>query len=399
MAHKIATLDIGSSKTTCIIATHHYDGSVQVDGIGYSTTEGVKKGNIVDIVATQKSIISAINKAEKMADEIITNILVSVPSLLTYSETLETEVLLHHKEITDKEIASLLNIKKQYRKDRKIIHTIPLSYQVDEMKCLKDPRGMIGNTLRATVNVVSLPRTTIENLIKCISYCHLDIDDFVVSPLADGVGTLLEDELNLGAILVNIGAETTEYSVFSRGNLVGLGAVPIGGQNITNDIAQCLNISLADAERIKVIYGNAHAPTKNEYIQVNKIGELNRFTEIESQELIEIIRPRIEEIFNLIKTKMDKKGFLKDDSKKIVLSGGASSLSGIKELVEEIFGKQVRIGKPKPISGMIKVVNSPAFTIPFGLIQYAIKNSKKGKSIIAKQNVFQKVGSLFKKST
>jgi len=394
MSHKIATLDIGSSKTTCIIAIHHSDGSISIEGIGYTITKGVKKGAITDIRAVQKSIVSAVNKAEKMADTTIQSVVVTIPETLTQSEYVRIELHIKGKEITKKEVTSLLDIKKQYYRERKIIHVIPLTYQVDEMKDLDNPIGMVGNILLSTMNVISISTTTIENLIKCISYCHLDIKSFVISPFATGIGTLLEDELNhLGAVIIDIGAETTEYASFARGKLIDTGHIALGGENITSDIAKGLNISLDDAERIKIIYGNTYLCEREEQIQIKTIGDLS-FTKFSSSTLSDIIKPRVEEILGIIKDKLDRKGYIHQGNKRIVLTGGSSNLSGIKNLTEDIFQKQVRIGKPKTLKGLTKTAQSPAFTAPVGAIHYTIYNLE-NESIVGNQSILSKVASFF----
>lgn len=394
MPRKIAALDIGSSKTTCIIAAHNSDGTISIEGIGYTITQGVKKGAITDIRAVQKSIVSAVNKAEKMADTTIQSVVVTVPETLTQSEYIKTEMQIKGREVTAKELSSLQGIKKQYYKDRKIIHAVPLIYQVDDMKDLDDPIGMVGNVLKSAMNVISVSSTTLENLIKCISFCHLDIESFVVSPFATGVGTLLDDEFNhLGAVIIDIGAETTEYASFSRGKLIDTGHVALGGQNITNDIARGLNISIDDAERIKIIYGNTFAAAREEKIQVKTIGDLS-FTKFSPSTLTDIIRPRVEEILGMIKDKLDRKGYIEQGNKRIVLTGGSSSLAGMKELTEEIFEKQVRIGKPKTLKGITKTIQSPAFTAPLGAIHYTV-NHLENDGIAKTRSLVSKVTSFF----
>ncbi|MDP7600055.1 MAG: cell division protein FtsA, partial [Rhodospirillales bacterium] len=264
----------------------------------------------------------------------------------------------------------------QQAEDRQIIHTVPVAYSIDGNPGVKDPRGMYGEKLGVNMHVITASTGALRNMTACINRCHLDIESRVVAPYAAGLASLVEDEKELGVICIDMGGGTTDLSVFFDGEIVYTDSVPFGGNHVTNDIARGLSTPVSYAERMKTLYGSAvPSPSDDqEAIKVPLVGEEDDGeNQISRSMLVGIIRPRIEEIFERVREKLEPTGFEKAGARRVVLTGGASQLTGMRELAAEMLDKQVRLGRPNYVKGLAESVNGPAFSAPAGLIQVILK--------------------------
>ena len=260
--------------------------------------------------------------------------------------------------------------------ERELIHSIPVGYTIDGNRGIRDPRGMFGDRLGASMHVVTAASGAVRNLSTVVERAHLDIDQLVVSPYASGLATLVEDEIDLGVTLIDMGGGTTSLAVFFDGAVVHTDTVPVGGCHVTNDVARGLSTPLIEAERLKTLYGSAiaSASDERELIDVPLVGEDNRSqpNHVPKSYLNQIIQPRLEETFELVRGQLEASGFDKLAGRRVVLTGGASQLQGVRELAAAVLDKQVRMGRPIRLQGLAESTGGPAFATAAGLLAYAV---------------------------
>ena len=383
----IAALDIGSTKVCAAIARVENDQNLRLLGIGQQISKGLKSGAIVDMEALEISILNAVHSAEEMASETIQNIVVGCSSGVL-SEIGDVEVVLSGREILEGDLKSLFSLAQNNLKMNQsrrvhpleLIHAFPIGYTVDGNRFIRDPRGMFADRLGVSLHVVTLPVTIFKNLIQGVGRCHLELSQIVSSAYASALSTLVEDEMDLGVVLVNMGGGTTTYSVFSDGHCVALGMIPLGGIHITNDIAQGLSTPFSHAERLKTLYGSAleSASDENEIILVPQIGDEQKMQgmQVTKASLNRIICPRVEEIFELLKNKLEMLSSYKGATRRVVLTGGASQMFGLKEMASTILGRGVRLGKPLHIRGLTEGFSNPSFSTVLGLLNFCAEGYK-----------------------
>ena len=377
----IAALDIGTTKVACFIA--RVDQSpiageknfIRVVGIGHQIAEGIRGGAIVDVEAAEHSIRAAVDGAERMAGETIRKVVVSLSAGQPASHTVGLEVSIAGHAVNDQDIA---RIYKQgdiscEEEERQTLHCLPLGYSIDGVQGIQEPRGMFGQRLGVNMHLVTADVGPIRNLVNCIERCHLEVAEVVLAPYASGLASLYEENKDLGSILIEMGGGVTSLGVFSHGALLHTDVIPLGGNHVTNDIARGLSTPLKEAERIKVLYGSAiPGGSDQDAIRVPQIGERDEDCHVISAGVLTgIIAPRIEEIFELIRDRLQATGFDQVAGRSVVLTGGASQLTGVRELAARILDKQVRIGSPIRFTGLPDVTGGPAFATCAGLLSYA----------------------------
>lgn len=383
----IAALDIGSSKTACFIGrTVDTQGTFEIVGVGHKPSQGVKNGTIVDLEAADSSIRQAVTQAENMAAEAmrgypLREVVVNASGMHTKSFGHSVKVDIGGHDITDGDVRRAL-AKAQEREEKEsleLIHTIPTFYRVDGQDGIRDPRGMVANQMCVDINLVTGDASSLRNMASCIERSHLDIAALCSGAYASGLSSLVEDEINLGCTVIDIGAGVTSFSVFHSGFMIFCDAIPVGGRNITNDIAHGLGTSIDNAERIKTYYGNAVAAQtdENEMIEVPKLGEdrTGAPNYVPRSMLVGIMQPRLEEIFELVRAKISDAGLDKVVGRRVVLTGGSSQINGIRELADHVLDKQTRPGKPIGFVGLPDAVCGPAFSTVSGLLIYAARHS------------------------
>lgn len=372
----IAGLDIGTSKVSCAIARIEADASLNHLGHGFHASRGLRGGTIVDMESLQDAVAHAVQRAEEMAGEIIDDAYVSVSPGLCHSRTVRVDLAISGHPVDEDDIKKITQqaINAVQKNNTVVVHTIPLSYEIDGVGGIREPRGMFGDQLRAKIHLLQSPKTPLRNLSACVERSHLDVSGFVNSVYASGLATLVEDELDLGVTLIDMGAGSTSLGLFFNGKLAYVDHVPIGGGHVTSDIARCFSTPLIQAERLKTLYGSALVSPADgrESIIVPQIGDeaQSKGCQITKAELTQVIRPRIEEIFENVKANMMKSPAHKFAGRRLVLTGGASQLSGVPELASLILNKQARIAKPLFTNGLPEAARVPGFSNCMGLLLY-----------------------------
>ena len=289
---------------------------------------------------------------------------------------------------------------KEANESLELIHTIPTFFRVDGQNGIRDPRGMYAEELKVDVNLVSGDGAALRNMAACVERSHLDISALCASSYAAGLSSLVDDEIELGCTVVDIGAGVTSFAVFHSGYMIYCDAVPMGGQHVTNDIARGLTTSKENAERLKVHYGCAVASQSDEgeMIEVPRLGEDREHGKpnyVPRSYLVGIIQPRLEEIFEHVRAKLCDSGLERIISRRVVLTGGASQTLGIRDLAGHVLDKQIRIGKPIRLTGLPDAVSGPEFATVAGLLAYAAEHvAEMPAEIVAQvrpESVFERV--------
>ena len=375
----IAALDVGTGKVCCFIARAEDEG-LRVVGIGHQVSRGLRAGAVVDMAEADQSILAAVHAAEQMAGATIRDVHLNVSAGNPASHQVMVEVALNGHEIGESDVRRVLGQGRAHCKPdtRDIVHTIALGYAIDGNAGIRDPRGMFGDRLGVNIHVITADPGPLRNLATCVSRCHLDVAACVVSPYASGLACLVEDEMELGVTLLDMGGGTTGIAVFLEGDVVHTDVVPIGGKHITNDIARGLSTPIDHAERMKVLFGNAlPSPSdERETIDVRRVGESDEAgaNPVPRSHLVNIIGPRIEETFELVRDRLEATPFADAAGRRLVLTGGASQLHGVSDVAARILGKQVRLGRPLRLAGLAEATAGPAFSTCAGLLGYAAKH-------------------------
>lgn len=400
----IAALDIGSSKVCCAIAKILSGGNFEVLGVGQQLSSGVKSGVVIDMEEVITSIVNAVHSAEKMADLTIRDVIVSVngPHLKSLNFAVEMNVSGHP--IDDADIRRVLLQARTARENKSFqaLHTVPTGYALDGAKGIRDPRGMYGDRLCVSIHTLLSKISPLYNLNTCVARSHLEVAGLVAASYASGLACLVPDEMELGVILIDMGGSTTSFSIFHEGQLRYSDCVPIGGAHVTMDIARGTSTTLINAERLKTLYGSAMPSVADdrEMITVPLVGEKKgeSTNQIPRSLLGSIIRPRIEEIFEYVRDRLVTSGVDPSIGRRVVLTGGASQLAGVREVASMVLGRNIRLGKPLHL-GTSEFSQDPSFTACAGLLSYGqaehfsylhALSTKKPKRILTQ------IGSLFK---
>lgn len=372
----IGAIDVGTSKVACLIAVPDGD-RYRVIGMGHQPAQGMRCGAVADMNLVEDAIHNAVAQAERMAGEKLRDVYVSYSGGAIRSRILNVQVPVHGESITDMDIHRLhLQCRGGVENSAwQILHTIPVGYAVDGVAGIDDPRRMVANTLSADMHVVAVPAGPLRNLGLCVERCMLSIRGVTVSSYAAALATLYDDQIALGATLLDVGGGATSLSVFRDGRLLYLDSIPLGSSHITNDIARGLNTSAANAERLKTFYGSAIASPmdEREYIHVPRLGEDEQGpqSELAKSALVGIVAPRAEEILEMVRERLDALGPVTMAGQKVVLTGGGSQLAGLDELAQRVLDKPVVVGKQHGVKGLGPNAIGPAFTAAAGLLRYA----------------------------
>ena len=373
---KLTALDIGSTKICCFIAEVSEAGRIRVTGMSHQQSAGLKGGMVVDMESAYRAILSAVHSAEQMAGTTIEDVVLSINGARPQSTTREMQI--GGGAIRDPDISKLLQEARESvtLQDRMLLHAIPIGYSVDGGPLLKEPRSMHAQTVGVKMHVVTANESAVQNLVNCVARCHLTVSDFALAPYAAGLSALVEDEKDLGATVIDMGGGTTSFSVFYEGAAVYGDCIPVGGQHVTSDIARGLSTTLQQAERLKTLYGSCQpAPSDDrELIDAPRIGEEDDTSpnRVPRSFLVSIIAPRLEETFELVRKRMEASGANGMAGQRVVLTGGASQLPGVREMAGRILNKQVRHGRPLKVSGLAEATGGPAFATAAGLLHFAV---------------------------
>jgi cell division protein FtsA len=376
----IAALDIGTTKIVCFIARTNDSGALEIVGIGHQLARGIKSGAITDIAEAETSIVAAVHAAEQMVGQTIEEVVVSIGGAGVRTRTVAVELDILGEAVTDQDIADLIRegCSSLDAQDEEILHCFPTQYVLDGNRTIRDPRGMIGKTLGSELQIITVRRSFMRNLTHCLARCHLNISEFVSAQHASALAVLEQDEMDLGVTLIDMGGGMTSFSVFVGGKNIYSDAIMIGGNHVTNDVAQGLSTSLSCAERLKILHGNAVNSVKDAEVMIDvpQLGEReaeDEPTTMPRSMLIGVVRPRMEEIFELIRDRLEIAGMDKIAGRRCVLTGGASQMLGVADLAGRMLAKQVRKGKPMPVPGLADATSGPAFSTVVGMLEYATK--------------------------
>jgi cell division protein FtsA len=382
----ISVLDIGSTKICCIIArltpraevkslrgrTH----VVEVIGFGYGASVGIKSGVITDLEQAEHAIRNVVGMAERAAGLTVQSVVVNVTAGRLGSETFSATVNLGAHEVEKADIQRVLRAVngRSVRPERSIIHALPIGYSLDGQKGIKDPRGLVGEKLSVDVAVMSAETLAMRNIELVLNRCHLQIEALVATPYASGLSTLVDDEGQLGVAVVDFGGATTTVSVFADGHPVYCDALAIGGHHLTLDIARQLSVSVADAERLKTVYGSVLPGQADEREMISIVpvgaGADEAPGMIPRSHLTRILRPRVEEVLTAIRDRMQATGMMDVCGRRFVLTGGGSELTGLPEVARRILARNVRNGRPMGIAGLPEMARSAGFATVAGMLIY-----------------------------
>ncbi len=380
----LAALDVGSSKTSCFIGRYE-KGAFDIVGVGTRPSEGVKNGKIIDLDAAESVIRQTVHAAEKMAADTmhgypLRDVVVNVSGAHAEAHGHSISLDIGGHDVTDNDVRRALAEaqSREVSENTELIHTIPTFYRIDGQDGIRDPRGMHAEQLQVDINLVTSDAVALRNMASCIERSHLDISSLCIGAYASGLSSLVDDEIDLGCTVIDIGGGVTSFAVFHSGYMIYCDSIPLGGKHITNDIAQGLSTTFEHAERLKILYGSALAGQgdEGELIDVPKLGEEegSAHNHVPRSYLVGIMQPRIEEIFEMVRGKMNDTGLNKVIGRRMVLTGGSSQIAGIKDLANHVLDKQIRLGRPIRFSGVPDAVSGPAYSTVAGLLIYAAEH-------------------------
>lgn len=376
--HVIAALDIGSAKTTAVIAEAIGDmqrqTSIKVLGVGQTRTTGLRKGIVSDIEETTRSIRKAMEDAERMAGIRIESVYAGIAGEHVRAMTSTGIVAVNGDEITRSDVnrANEVARAQPIPGDRELLHAIPQEYTVDKNHGIRDPIGMIGTRLETEMYLVTIGSSPAMNLRKSVERAGYRVKELVLEPIASALAVLTEEEKELGVALVEMGAGTTDIAIFHEGKIRHIATIAFGGSNVTSDIVHGIGVTQADAERLKERYGCAYEPMVDPDDIVELPSTVAQGTRhVPREVLAHIIHQRVDEIFAIVHTELQRAGFANRLSGGIVVTGGAAAMQGIAELATDVFGSAVRVGVPtENIGGLSDSVEAPRFATVAGLALY-----------------------------
>ncbi|QCI15902.1 cell division protein FtsA [Buchnera aphidicola] len=407
----VVGLEIGTTKVVTLVGEVLIDNTIKIIGLGVSKSKGIDKGRINNLDALVSSIQESINKAETMSDCRISSVYLSLSNkhINCYNEI--GIVPISENEVTKEDLENVIHIAKsiQILNEHHILHVIPQEYLIDQQSGIKNPIGLSGIRMQVKAHLITCHQNITKNIIKAVEKCDLKVDQVIFSGLASSKAVLTEDECKFGVCMIDIGGGTIDFTIYIDGSIQYSQVIPYAGNIVTSDISYAFSTSYNDAENIKIKYGSTTKPIlgSSKNIDYSNIHENFQKT-LQQDALIEVIESRYIELLSLIKDKIIKvqkklhqKGEKYELLSGIVLTGGGSKISCLKECAEKIFHKPVRIAKPINISGLIENITEPDYSTVVGLLHYGkefyinIENKKMHNSFIEK--IFQKINNWFKK--
>jgi cell division protein FtsA len=381
----LSVLDIGTSKIVCLVAqlqpidtletlrgrTH----LARVLGIGHQRSLGIKGGVVVDLEAAEGAIRQAIHAAERMAKVEIQSVIVNLTGGRLGSEHFEAQVGVRGP-VSPSDVHRVLETasSRGLRPGRTVLHALPTGFSLDAQAHIVDPSGMIGEKLGVDLHVVTAEAAAARNLMLAVERCHVGIEAVIATPYAAGLSALVDDEADMGCVVVDLGGGTTSVGVFANGHVVHVDAIAVGGHHITMDIARGLTTRVAVAERLKTLHGSCILSSSDDRdtITVPQVDDDERdvANHIPKSHLVRIIKPRVEEVLELVRDRLKAAGFAAQAGRRVVLTGGGSQLVGLPELARRILLGQIRVGRPLGIKGMPEAARGPAFSASVGLLVY-----------------------------
>jgi cell division protein FtsA len=382
----VAGLDIGTSKVVCMIARlepqtpqdvlRRRSHGVRVMGFAHTAASGMKAGSVSDLVEAEEMVSQAIDIAEAAAGLQIESVVVSLSGGRLGSERFVADIDLSGGVVSDAAMARVLAAASRHsvRGGRAVLHSLPIGYALDAATGIREPRGMLGQRFGVDMHMVTADVATVRNLMLAVERCHISVEAMAASPYVAGLAVLADDEADLGAATIDLGAGTTTLAVFSGGRFVHTDGFALGGLHVTMDLARGLNTRIADAERIKAIYGSVLTGGSDErdMVTVPPVGDDEREPPqfVSRAALVRIIKPRVEEILEMARDRLAHSPFASEPRARVVLTGGGSQLTGLADLAARILRRPVRIGRPLGLAGLPEAAKGPAFAVAAGLLVY-----------------------------
>lgn len=397
----VVGLDIGTTKI-CAVVGAITDGHVDIVGIGSCPSQGLRKGVVVNIESTVNSLRKTIEETELMAGIEIDSVYTGISGSHIKGFNSQGIIPIKDREVRKSDVKKVIDQAKAIAipLDAEVIHVLPQEFIVDGQDGIQEPIGMIGVRLETRVHIVTGATTSAQNIIKCANRTGLDVCEIVLEQLASSKAILTPDEKELGVVLIDIGGGTTDIAIFSKGNIKHTSVLSLGGNHITGDIAVGLRTPIIDAEKIKKKYGCSFPSMvgRDETIEVPGVGGRGPST-YPRRQLCDIIEPRVEEIFSLVRREVIKSNCEELVASGVVVTGGTALLEGLPELGERIFGLPVRIGCPIGIGGLVDLVNNPMYSTGVGLVLYGSKDRNgNGKEFMGEDgNIFDRIASRLKR--
>jgi cell division protein FtsA len=382
----VAALDVGSSKVVCLIARlrphppqqvlTRRSHAIEVIGYGHTAARGMKAGSVINLAKAEEVIRQAVDSAERMAAVEIESVVLSISSGRLNSELFAADIEIVGSGVSEGDIARVLAAGSRHslRDGRAVLHSLPVGYSIDGVNGVRDPRGMLGSRFGVDMHIATTDIAAARNLMLAVERCHLDVEAMVASPYVGALAVLADDEADLGSAVVDMGAGTTTMASFLGGRLVHLEGFALGGHHVTMDIARGLNARIADAERIKTLYGSVLSGGSDErdMITVPPLSddEPDQGQFVSRATLVSIVKPRVEEILEMVRDRLAASSIASDRRSHVILTGGACQLTGLPDLASRILGRPVRIGRPLGIAGAPEAAKGPAFAVAAGLLVY-----------------------------
>jgi len=375
----VGLIDIGSTKICSLmaaVAPPQVDGgapSIQVLGLGHQRARGIKAGVVTDLDEAESAISAAVGQAERAAGIDLSEVIVAISCGRLRSKTFAAKTTPETGVVDDADIARLLTGGRNFAESdgRTLVHLAQIGYRLDDAAGIRDPRGMAGQRLAADLHAVTADESPVRNLLLALERCHLSVAGLVAGPYAAALAATTEEERRLGVTTIDIGGGTTSVALFAEGHFLHTDAVAIGGNHITFDIARALSTPLAEAERIKALYGTMVAAWSDEHEIISyapAVGDEEVPYHTTKAQLREIIRPRVESLFSLVGERIARSAAAHLATRCVVLTGGASQLVGLGEFAANALGRPVRVARPLPIGGIQPGMCNPAFSTVIGLL-------------------------------
>lgn len=404
----IAGIDVGSSKICTIIASQIPEGPLSIIGVSTVASKGIKKGVVVDIDQAVEAISESLEGAERMAGYTVASAFITVNGNHISSLNSHGVVAISSPEgeINQNDIQRVTEAARAISipSSREIIHVVPKNFIVDTQEGVHDPTNMSGVRLEVETHIISGAAMTMRNLVRCVQQVGVDVEDLVFAGLASAESTLSDTEKELGVVLLDIGGGTTNIALFLDGAIAYSAVLPVGGKNITNDIAIGLRVSLEDAEKIKLFISLQREPIlsasqtsddktvkqireenlKEDMLDISDL-RIADLKQISRKFVVEgVVKPRLREIFDLVALEIKKSGYAGMLPAGVVLCGGAAQTMGMTDTIKETLRVPVRVAQPRGVSGLIEEVTSPAYAASVGTILHGAKVGGESKRPVLK---------------
>jgi cell division protein FtsA len=381
----VAALDIGTSKIVCLIARlkpqmapdslRQRSHGIEILGIGHTEARGIKAGAVINMAEAEQAVRHAVDLAERDASVQLESLVLSMSCGRPGSEFYAVSVNVAGSSVTDGDVARALaaGCDHSVRDGRVVLHSLPIGYALDGVRGMGEPRGMLAREIGVDMHVVTADIAAARNLMLLVERCHLEVETMVASPYVAGLSTIADDDADIGAALIDLGAGTTTIAVFSSGRFTYADGFAMGGNHVTMDLARGLNARISDAERIKTFYGSVLAESdERDMITVPAVNDDDREGPrlVSRASLVRIIKPRVEEILEMVRDRLAASPFASEPRAHVILTGGGSLLTGLPELAAQILNRPVRVGRPLGMAGLPEAANGPAFAVASGLLVY-----------------------------